>query len=170
MRQFFTNNITVALLDVACIIDTAALIAPPSTALAQNYAGPRIQAPKELTVSSAAFSALTLDSPRTFDVVDVGGFHTAIVQFVHVWSDATNITMVCVESPDQVVWYKVPEVVMTTHPTVLHKQRIWSWITDGASGNSFFEVPMRFRYLQCTLDGTSATISDLLSASMYLSD
>jgi len=132
--------------------------------------GPREYGSYNLTVSGAAFTGLSINVSKTFDAVNIGGWQTALVQVEYTWAAATHVTMTCIESPDNAKWYIVPELDDMGAGVLDHYQRTWRWVTGGASANIFFEVPMRFRYLRCTIGSVLGAAGDTVTASLTVAE
>ena len=143
-----------------------ALLLAPALAQADQYKppGPNANMVYELTVSAAAFTAQAINAAKTFDAINVGGYHTVLVEIQYTWSAGSAVTMTCTESPDNSKWFIVGQADESSPPTVSFAQRTWSWAV-GASVNFYFEVPVRYRYLKCAIVGTGAAVGDLVTAS-----
>jgi hypothetical protein len=130
-----------------------------------NRPGPASDNRYPIRVGGAAFTGLAINAARTFDAINVGGWKTVLIEIQHTWSSATHVTMTCEQSPDALatvpVWLRVPECDNGTNPNVDCRQRLYRWITGGASANFLFEVPVRYRYLRCTVHSVAGAAGDL---------
>ena len=142
-----------------------------TVALAEQYKppGPNANMVYELTVSDSAFSALSINSAKTFDAINVGGYHTVLVQIIYTFASGTAVNMTCQESSDNSNWFQVPQADESSPPTVSHAQRIWTW-PGTASVNFYFEVPVRYRYLKCSIYTTGGGAGDTASVSATVAD
>lgn len=132
-----------------------------STAMAYyRPPGPHANSVYDINVSGSAFSALSINAAKTFDAIDVGGYHTVLVEIQYTYSAGTAVNMTCEESPNNSTWFKVPQANESSPPIVSHGQRIWTW-AGTASVNFFFEVPVRYRYLKCSIYTTGGDASDV---------
>jgi len=138
-----------------------ALVCTPSFTLADDWP-PRHN--PDVTVSGAAFTALGLNTPRTFDAIDVPQYSTAIVEVQYTYNAATHVTMTCEQSPDSTAtvpkWFKISELEDMGSGVLDHYQRTWRWVTGSASANFVFEVPIRFNSFRCTISSVSGNAND----------
>lgn len=140
-----------------------------SAMAAYTTPGPHLNRVKGLTVSGAAFSGLAVNAAKTFDSIGCGGYHTVLVEIQYTYSAATAVNMTCEESPDESVWLKVPQADESSPPTVSHGQRIWTW-AGTSSVNFFFEVPVRYRYLRCSIYTTGGDVNDVATVTATLAE
>jgi len=123
--------------------------------------GPKIANVYSAKIAGAAFTTQALNAPKTFDAIDIGGYETVIVEVTYVYTNATHVLMTCLEGPTAAgAVIKVPEAVGAGLGFVTHYQRTWDWITGGVSSTFAFEVPVRYRWLTCTLSSTGGAAGD----------
>lgn len=135
-------------------------VASPSLAATQGP-GPKIYNTYSATISGAAFTTQALNTAKAFDAINVGGYETVLVEVAYVYNSATHVRMTCLEGPTSAgAVFKVPEIDDAGLGVLDHYQRTWRWVTGGASGSFFFEVPVRYQWLTCSLIGTSAAAAD----------
>lgn len=156
---------------VTSVLATLALVGLMSTAYAlYTPPGPNANARYTLTVGGAAFSGLAINAAKEFEAINVGGYHTVLVEVQYTYSAASAITMTCTESPDNSNWFQIPQVDESSPPTVAFAQRTWSWTLASADVDFYFEVPVRYRYLKCSMVGTGADASDVVTASATVAE
>jgi hypothetical protein len=147
-----------ALALVLCLFSSPVLAAP----------GPKLATAYSAKIAGAAFTTKALNASKTFDAVNIGGYETVLVEVAYVYASATHVTMTCFEGlTAATAVFKIPETSSGGAGTVLHYQRTWSWVTGGVSSSFFFEVPVRYQWLTCTLLGTAAGAGDTATVTLW---
>jgi hypothetical protein len=116
-----------------------------------------------VTSSSAAFTALALNSTKTTDAIKVKGFRYLKFSLKYTFAAATAVTMTCQNSEDGTTWYDIHVLQYTTFPTATSGIQTWSYAA-GASKNWDWSVTVEGVYMRCSFAATgSPTASDTLT-------
>lgn len=148
------------------LITLALMISVPISAHAQSTdpAGTLDDVTKSVTLSSAAFTTVALNTARTFDAIKVQGFSELTLSFTYVYSAATAVTMTCTHALTSGGTYKTIQVLTYSGATAASEPHVWSQAVSASENWSWtIRIKPEYNYLKCTITATGGAVGDTLT-------
>jgi hypothetical protein len=119
-----------------------------------------------VTVSSAAFTSLAMNSARTIDELNVWGLEYVTFTLEHDANvSATEFLVTCEYSDETTAatWAVVPAWTWSTTTKKAGAQKTWGWLVSGTATWPVVVTVSGYRWLRCTVTGTGAAAGDTMT-------
>lgn len=142
-------------------------IAVPAVAEAP---GPLIRRVYTAAVSGVTWTDRALNVTQTADFVYIEGYNSVTAEVKYTWNSATHVTMKCWESDTGLAAdaYEVLLCDEAVRPNSDCEQKVWRYVTNGASHKFRFVVPLTSPYIQCQLSSVAGAASDVANSFKYI--
>lgn len=133
--------------------------------------GPLLRKVYPATVSGVAWSDKALNAVHTTDWIYVEGYNQIAAVFTYTWTSATHVTMKCWESDDgtDARAFEIPACDEAVRPNSDCEQRLWRYVTGGASHNFRFPyIPLQSPYIKCQVTSVGGAAGDVANTFKFV--